>query len=568
MFKSTKKLIIGIIVGILLFNSTAFAYDDVHHSSEYFYAIEYLRRNDVFPDKKLFRPNIIISKAEFIKYLVKLNNPDFQPGKIKVDLPFQDTRNTSWYAPYFQEALRLGILSDRIEKINPYNKITVYEALEFLFHSRSIPIPRRWVGVIPYKDVENNKNVQALVMRALELGVVTPEKPDKFGLYRRLTRAKAAHIIYRMDLVDLRTTSSSQGQTISGLDSRLQKIITVWDLINSNYINKDDIDAENLSDNAIRSMVEALEDPYSAYMDTEQNSAFSDEFDGTIEGIGAFIGVEEDGRVSIVAPIKNSPAYKAGVIAGDIIMKVDDFDAAHGATLYDVVNRIKGPKGTTVTLTIDRGGRTVTIKVVRDVITIEPVEYEAIGNGNIMHIKLLNFNENAPQKFQEVVEIITKDSRIKGVIIDVRNNPGGLLSAAIGILNFILPNQSEATHIKYSYFNYTQYTQGQGELNDYPIVVLANKGSASASEIVAGALKDHNLAKIIGETTFGKGTVQEVNYFGDTSSLKLTVAEWLTPNHNSIQGNGIEPDIEVVNTETGGDRQLDRAISELNKLMR
>ncbi len=567
MFKSTKKLIIGIIVGILLFNTTAFAYDDIPHTSEYFYAIEYLRRNDVFPDKKLFRPDIIISKAEFIKYLVKLNNPDLVPGKIKANLPFQDTRNTSWYAPYFQEALRLGILSDRTEKINPYNKITVYEAIELLFHSRSIPIPRRWVGTIPYKDVENNKGVQALVMRAVELGVVAPEKPDKFGLYRRLTRARAAHMIYKMDLVDLRTTPSSQAQVVSGLDSRLQKIISVWELINANYVKKDDIDAKNLSDNAIRSMVEALEDPYSAYMDESQNATFSDEFDGEIEGIGAFVGVDEDGNVTIVAPIKDSPAYKAGVKAGDVIIKVGDFDAV-GATLYDVVNHIKGPKGTKVELTLRRDGRNVIIEVVRDVIVIEPVEYEVIGNGRIMHIKLLNFNENAPQKFQEVVEIITKDSTIKGVILDVRNNPGGLLSAAIGILNYILPNNSAATHIKYNYFNYSQYTQGQGELNDYPMVVLANKGSASASEIVAGALKEYDVAKIVGETTFGKGTVQEVNYFGDTSSLKLTVAEWLTPNWNSIQGNGIAPDIEVVNTETGGDRQLDRAISELNKLIR
>ncbi len=176
--------------------------------------------------------------------------------------------------------------------------------------------------------------------------------------------------------------------------------------------------------------------------------------------------------------------------------------------------------------------------------------------------------ENAVKDFREVVEIITQNPNIKGVVLDLRNNPGGLLDVSIGILNFLLPHNSIAVHIKYSYFNFTQYTSGQGELQDYPMVVLVNKGSASASEILAGALQDYDIAKIIGETTFGKGTVQEINYFGDSSSLKLTVAEWLTSNLNSIQGNGIEPDIEVLAGQSGTDNQLSRAIQELNRMIR
>jgi len=562
---SIKKILAGFLISLFLFNAAAFAYDDIPNDSEYFYPTHYLRQNGVFPDKPLFRPDLIISKAEFIKYLVLLNNPDFTTN-IKVDLPFQDTQNNAWYAPYFQDALHLGILSGREEKIDPYKKLTVFEALELLFHSRSIPIPRRWVGKTPYTDVEKNSNVKALVMRAVELGVVEPERQDYFGLYRRITRAKAAKMIYKMDLVDLRTTAESQKIVIQTFEPSLQKIVSIWEIINSSYVHLDDIEIQNLSDEAIRGMVDALGDPYSAYMDQEQNSAFSDEFDGEVEGIGAFVGVDDDGFVTIVAPIKDSPAQKAGIRAGDIVLKVDDFDA-EGATLYEVVNRIKGPRGTTVKLTIRRSTMTMVIDVERDVIVIEPIDYEVVGQGDIMHIKLLNFNQNAPAKFQEVVDIISNNSKIKGVILDVRDNPGGLLDVAIGVLNFFFPPQTVASHIKYNYFNFTQYTSDEGELKDYPVVVLINKGSASASEIVAGALQDHGTATVIGETSFGKGTVQEVNYFGDTSSLKLTVAEWLTPHENSIQGNGIAPDIEVVNGETG-DAQLNRAIQELNKQIR
>ena len=565
MIKSIKRIIIGILISILFFNATAFAYEDVPHDSPYFYAVEYLRRNDVFLETRYFKPDIIISKAEFIKYLVKLNNPEFTPSK-DVHLPFEDTYDNAWYAPYFQEALKLGILSDREKKIYPYNKLTIHEALELLFHSRSIPIPRRFVGTIPYTDVAMNERVQALVMRAIELGVVEPERPDYFGLYKRVTRVKAAHMIYRMDLVDLRAFPSYTFN-IQSLDPALQKIVNSWDLISSNFVDQDQVDEKEMADSAIRALVETLEDPYSAYLDEEESVSFSDEFDGQIEGIGAFIAIDDTGEITIVAPIKDSPAYNAGVKSGDIIRKVDDFDT-EGATLYEVVDRIKGPKGTKVTLTVERDGQLVVIEVIRDVVIIAALEYEVTGQGKIMHIKLLNFNYNATDEFREVVEVITQNPKIEGVILDMRDNPGGLLEVAIEILNFFLPSETVAVNIKYNFFKYAQYTFGKAELKEYPIVVLVNNGSASASEIVAGALKEYDIAKVVGETTFGKGTVQEVNYFGDNSSLKLTVAEWLTPNLNDIEGEGITPDIIITPGPEGTDRQLDRAIQEINNLIR
>lgn len=557
-----KRILIGIIISITIFNTAAFAYDDVAPDSPYFYGIEYLRRNDVVAETSNFRPDILISKAEFIKYLVKLNNPDFRVGA-GVTLPYEDTMDNAWYAPYLYEAIKLGILNGTEQVIYPYNKLTVVEAIELLFHSQSIPIPRRHVGPIPYTDVERNTRYQAMVMRAIELGVAKPERTDYFGLYKRVNRELAAHMIYKMDLVNLRESNAASG--IQGLDYELQKIVNVWELINGNFVDRDKVDKQELSDEAIKKMVELLEDPYSAFMNEEENSAFSDDLDGQIEGIGAFVAIDEEtGLITIVSPIKDSPAFHAGVKAGDVIIKVDDFET-EGASLYETVNRIKGPKGTKVKLTLKRNGGTVIIEVTRDVIEISALDYEVV-NGNIMHIMLHSFNQNAVNDFREVSEIISNNSDLKGVIVDVRNNPGGLLDASLGILSYMLPNRKPAVHIKYNYFNYSQYTVGPGTLADYPMVVLINKGSASASEIVAGAMQDHEAAIIIGETSFGKGTVQELNYFGDNSSLKLTVAKWMTPLLHSINKNGIKPDIEVINLSSGtGDKQLDRAISELSK---
>ena len=562
-----KRLIASLLIGIFLFTSFSFAYEDVPPTSPYFYAVEYLRQNKVVPDKKLFRPDLVINKAEFIKYLVKVNNPDFKPIK-RVRLPFEDTNNNASYAPYIHEAIQLGILSDREKVLNPYRKLKLYEALELVFHSKSIPIPKTFVGDIPYKDLKRNKRLAPLIMRAMNFNLTSPERANYFGARRKVTRVQAAQMIYKMELYNLSPTTPKK-QEITSSDPQLQKIISAWQLINANYVERDKIDATKLSDAAIDAIVQKLDDPYSAYLDKEKNAAFSDDLGGKLEGIGAYIAMDEEGNIAIVSPIKDSPADKAGVKAGDIIKKINDLDTAD-LSLYEAVSHIKGPKGTMVQLTIERNKKIIEILVVRDVIVIPALEYELKENDSVMYIKLYHFNQNASKEFKEVTEIIQQNSKVKGVIIDLRNNPGGLLNSSIEILNHLLPSQSIAVNIKYNFFNFTQYTNGAGELSKYPMVVLINKGSASASEIVAGALQDYEIAKVIGETSFGKGTVQEVNFFTDSTSLKLTVAKWLTPNNKDIGKEGITPDIEIKDPDNGSgsdDIQLKRAIFEIKKLI-
>jgi len=240
-----------------------------------------------------------------------------------------------------------------------------------------------------------------------------------------------------------------------------------------------------------------------------------------------------------------------------------------GKTLEEVVSEIKGPKGTTVKIKVGRSSGLRTFTIVRDVINIPSVTFEKIDRGRIMHITLSQFNFDANQEFETALQALQADSNIKGLIIDVRSDPGGLLDVALTILGHFVKAQEELVTINYADYSQVLLSRGAAELGGFPIVVLINGGSASASEILAGALQDYKLATIVGETSFGKGTVQEVNYFNDNSSLKLTVAKWLTPNHQSIQDGGIEPDITIADDElTEADEQLNKAIVELNKLIR
>ena len=564
----TKKFLTAVFAVFVLFSiapgAFAFEYKDVPADSAYFYPIDYLRRNNVFKDTPNFYPDTLISKAEFIKYLVILNSPDFKTiGTIT--LPYEDTQNNAWYAPYFKEAIKLGILDSRDKKAEPNKKLTVVDALTLLFHSQSIPIPNVYKGTIPYTDVLKNNQSAALVMRALQLDLILPQRNDFVGIYQRVTRAMAARMIYKLDLVTLGGPTSNGLPQLSNHGPELEKIISVWELIEKGYIKRDSIDKKTITDTVLKDLVGKLGDPYSVYMNETENSAFLDNLGGQIEGIGAVIGYNEKKEIVIVSPIKGSPAEKAGIMAKDVILKVDD-ESTTGKTLEQVVSEIKGPKGTTVKIDISRSSGSRTFTIVRDVINIPAVKYELIDNGRIMHLNLNQFNFDANTEFEKALTVLKGDPNIKGLILDMRGDPGGLLDVAVTVLGHFVKAQDEAVTIEYADYSQVLLSRGEAELANFPMVVMINGGSASASEIVAGALQDYKLATVVGETSFGKGTVQEVNYFSDNSSLKLTVAKWLTPNHRSIQDGGIEPDIKILDDEqTQADEQLDKAVQVLSQ---
>jgi carboxyl-terminal processing protease len=345
-----------------------------------------------------------------------------------------------------------------------------------------------------------------------------------------------------------------------------------WDKVEQKFIDKKKLEPKKMFYGAIKGMVASLDDPYTFFLTPEENKQSKDDLGGKFEGIGAQLGMKNN-RVIVVAPLKNSPAEKAGVKAGDFINKVDG-NSTKGWSLTYAVSKIRGPKGTKVKLTLERKGKEFEITITRDQINVPSVElsYEK----NIAILKLNQFGENTINEWDKAIfEIKNKwlKKEVKGMVLDLRDNPGGYLEGSVYLASEFLPMGKVVVRQESTNFPNKDYkVLRQGELLDIPLVVLINKGSASASEILAGALRDHKRAKIIGENSFGKGSVQEAVDLKEGAGLHVTVAKWILPGGDWINGKGIDPEIKVENQVKEGntptrsdDKQLDKAIEILLK---
>lgn len=340
-----------------------------------------------------------------------------------------------------------------------------------------------------------------------------------------------------------------------------------WRLVEQKYVSK--VDKQKMFYGAINGMVKAVDDPYTVFMDPSETKKFDEELSGVFDGIGAEIGVKKN-IITVIAPLPDSPAEKSGLKAGDKILKIDDA-ITMDMTVDEAVNLIRGPKGTAVTLVILRDSKTESreIKITRDTIVIKSVElkFTDSAKGKIAVLKISRFGEDTFQNVKISASEILRQGA-KGIVLDLRNNPGGFLDSAVDIAGVFLSKDEIVTIEKFSNDNKKEYfTAGGSELGKTPVVILANEGSASAAEILAGALKDDRQIKIIGEKTFGKGSVQEVQTLKDNSTLKITIAEWLTPSGKNINKEGIKPDIEVKLTkedfDAGKDPQMEEALKNL-----
>ncbi len=337
----------------------------------------------------------------------------------------------------------------------------------------------------------------------------------------------------------------------------------VWDLLKSDYVNKDSLADKQLFYGSLEGLVSSLDDPYSEFMDPQENKQFEEDMSGTFEGIGAEIGIRDD-LLTVISPIEGTPAQKAGIMAGDKILEING-ESTQGMDINEAVSKIKGPKGTEVVLSIFRNGfdDIKEFKIIRDVISIKSVSYEKLDN-NLFLIKINSFNGDTNYLFSQAIrEVLTQDP--DGIIVDLRNNPGGYLEVAVMMLGEWI-NGEVAVIEQFANGKTTEYlADGLNRLKNYSTVILINGGSASASEILAGALRDYNKATIIGEQSYGKGSVQMVKNLTDGSAVKITVAKWLTPKGQNIDEEGIKPDQEVELTyddfENNRDPQLEEAIN-------
>ncbi|HAI74508.1 MAG TPA: hypothetical protein DCS28_00530 [Candidatus Moranbacteria bacterium] len=341
-----------------------------------------------------------------------------------------------------------------------------------------------------------------------------------------------------------------------------------WDILKKKHIDSDKLDAQKMVYGAISGMLKAAGDPYTSFFDPEASKAFSEELEGSFEGIGAELGVK-DNLLTVVAPLDESPAQKAGLRAGDKILKVGDKIIAD-MTIDESVSLIRGKKGTEVILTILPNGEKSAkeITIVRDTIEVKSVKLD-FKDDDIALIEITKFGENTDKEFNSAVKTVLAKNT-KGIILDLRNNPGGLLDKSILIASKMIPKGKVVVVEEDSAGKKEKFsTTGGDSLSGVSMVVLINEGSASASEILAGALRDNQGITLIGEKSFGKGTVQELIGLPQGSSIKVTVAKWLTPNGDYIMDKGITPDIEVELTtddyNNNRDPQLDKALDVLKE---
>ncbi|MDD2696776.1 MAG: S41 family peptidase [Candidatus Pacebacteria bacterium] len=337
-----------------------------------------------------------------------------------------------------------------------------------------------------------------------------------------------------------------------------------WQTVKEKYVDKTKLDVQEMIYGAISGMVKSLDDPYTVFLKPDDTKRFIEDVKGSFEGVGMEVDVR-NGQLQVVAPLEGTPAQKAGIRPGDIIIKVDGTTTAE-MSVDEAVNLIRGPKGTEVTLTIYREewGETKDIKIVRGVIDVPSNKLEIRDDG-IAYLKIYHFSENAGYDFREAaIKILQSDS--KKIILDLRDNPGGYLEVAQDIAGWFLDRGQVVTIEDFGEGKeQNKYlAEGNAKLVSYPIVILINKGSASGSEILAGALRDDREIKLIGETSFGKGSVQELTKLKGGSSLKVTIAKWLTPKGDLITGKGLEPDVKVEMTmddlDNDKDPQLDKAL--------
>lgn len=370
---------------------------------------------------------------------------------------------------------------------------------------------------------------------------------------------------YYLPIFALSKGGISQDEIIN----KLEPLINVIKIVDSRYI--DDIDIDKMIVGAIKGAVNSLADPYAAFFTPEEFNDFIVSIQGSFEGIGISVTMDEDGIVRVISPIEDTPGHKAGILPDDRIVQIDDINVK-GLSLDEAVNLMRGPKGSKVALHVKREGEKdiLIFEIVRAKIELKTVKHSILED-SIGYVKITSFDESTPNEFKTALKAISR-KKVKGLVIDLRNNPGGLLKESAEIADELI-GENLIVYTEDKAGNKTSVYKSDKNKINVPLVILVNKYSASASEIVAGAVQDTESGVIVGTRTFGKGSVQEPILFNDGSGLKVTTAKYYLPSGRSIHGIGVEPDITVelpedVNTfdiPIHSDTQLQKGIEILNE---
>jgi carboxyl-terminal processing protease len=447
-------------------------------------------------------------------------------------------------------SVKLGI-SDSEKGDAPITKL---EALTITFRAYGDGEEIKKGEDVFFIDMPKNEEGKNVVFWSLQEHISGEWKRNIFGTNKPLTRLECAEIVSalpfekeekREEKEKLKKKTTITIPVILDTKGKNEKpkqeiFDSVWNTIHTKYLHADEVDSEQLMDTVIRRTVESLGDQHTVYFTPQEVEDFlMGVGEKTQFGIGAQVGIDKGGRVQIVKPLRNSPSQKVGLQAGDIIIEVDGKNVeTPRLSLEEVVSLIKGEDNTPVVLTLLRRGKQFSVTILRGPIIIQSVFSHTVQGYLVLEVNF--FGHSTANDFRELI-LKNKTSAKKGIILDLRNNPGGLLQSAVDILSHILPKDSVAVKTRGRDILHTEKVRGPGDIS-YPLVVLVNSRSASASEVVSGAVQDHSRGVVIGEETYGKGTAQEIFRFDDGSALKITIAEWLTPNDRSVHGVGITPD--------------------------
>src|SRR3989344_3094690 len=510
--------------------------------------IDVLRMSDEIP----------VGRGEFVRAVVKILGVSL---KEYATLPYQRQVPPA-LVPYIKAAYREGALTQFGGDLLLSRPIRRGEAL--IVVRELLNLEPEEEGVM-FRDVPEGSALSVAVNLAIERKWFEPLLENVFGVQRVLTARDARLLLGRV--TNQAVLGGEEGEepqqkiTVRIVSPEVQKLPKndllqgVWQILREHFLYQENINPDDAAYKAAEALVKSLNDPYTTFMRPIVTRQFQTQIQGEVTGIGAQVEYI-NGILTILTPLPGSPAEKSGLKPGDQILSVN-VESLSGMDFAEAVEKVRGPKGSVAKLRVRRDGVEFDTDVMRD--TIKVPEIDITYHGQIAVVKLLQFgeltNNDLPGLLTEV-----QSRNPKGIILDLRNNPGGLLSAAESVLGNFLPRGTPVAKIKTRKTEVVEVTNRDPGIHaDLPLVVLVNEGSASASEIVAGALQDTKRATIVGKKTFGKGTVQQVLQFSDGSSVKLTIAEWFTPSGQQINGKGVMPDITVESSDTR-DEQLLRAL--------
>lgn len=596
-----KKLFI-LVLSCSFLVSSVFAFRDIPAHSQWAPAIQNLIERNLFEDGTFFRPQVPVTADIF--WPLVLEDAGFDAtnaATFETPLP-PNVSEEDPIAQYLREAIRRGFI-DASVPFDASAEISRIDALKVLVKTKALPVPtrvskaflRRLGGVSAHSTyvpelesayashlLENSDVFNFKPHASLERGTLAQwiYNYDTNGVKQATLNPRGLNQLFqppKKSVTRRNTTQTEETKTQPRLEIELreEKIprTAVLQDVFLNLLTKyrfpetlTQEKKEEMIEAAITAMVKEMGDKFSSYIAPKKSQEFQDSLNGRFEGIGAHVEMIED-DFTITAPIKGSPAMKAGILAGDVVVKVNDEDI-RGLAIMDIVNKIKGPAGTTVDLEIIRNHSSLSFTVERASITIPTIDLSF--HKGVPVIAIHKFTASTLPDLEKILkqEVLTKSPR--GIVLDVRNDPGGLLTAAVEIGELLTKKDTLLFSIDYKDSQREFRSSKDGLLSQQKnIVLLQNKGTASASEIVSSIIQDYNLGKIVGTPSFGKGTVQEVLNYTTDAILKITVARWLTPKGNWIQENkempGIIPDIEVSDPTADEiknkiDRQLDMAV--------